>query len=219
VRRVLVTAGPTRAYIDAVRYIANSSSGAMGRAVAEAFLGAGWEVSYLYGEGALRPRLAHGDRLIERCVGQLSELAPTLSDELAARPADMVVHAMAVLDYAPEDAFPGKLDSDAETLTLRLVRTPKMVDLIREAAPRALLVPFKLGAGWPESRLVEEAASLARRYKAAFVVANDLSAIKGGKHPTLFVSPEGRVLLRRRTREETAAAILAMADDLLKGHA
>lgn len=215
-KQALVTAGPTRAYIDAVRYIANRSTGAMGRAVAEALLADAWHVSYLYGEGALRPRLTHGGRLSERCLGELRELLPALEEEIRARPPDLIVHAMAVLDYAPAESHPGKLDSDAKELTLRLVRTPKVVDRLRELAPGAILVPFKLGVGWPQARLLEEAAALARRCGAAFVVANDLARISAHEHPTMLVSPDGRVLARRPTREETAVAIVSLVHGLLE---
>ncbi|MFM7832500.1 MAG: phosphopantothenoylcysteine decarboxylase, partial [Planctomycetaceae bacterium] len=42
--RILITAGPTREYIDDVRFLSNASSGRMGYALAEAALRAGHEV-------------------------------------------------------------------------------------------------------------------------------------------------------------------------------
>ena len=50
--RIIVTAGPTREYIDSVRFITNASSGQMGCAVAEAAARARHEVTLLLGEGA-----------------------------------------------------------------------------------------------------------------------------------------------------------------------
>ena len=47
--RLLITAGPTREPIDAVRYISNRSSGRMGLALAEAGREAGWDVTLLLG--------------------------------------------------------------------------------------------------------------------------------------------------------------------------
>ena len=49
--RVLVTAGPTREYIDTVRFISNASSGRMGCAVARAAAEAGHDVTLLLGPG------------------------------------------------------------------------------------------------------------------------------------------------------------------------
>src|SRR5450432_774747 len=47
--RILITAGPTREAIDAVRYISNRSSGKMGAALVDAALRAGHEVSLIAG--------------------------------------------------------------------------------------------------------------------------------------------------------------------------
>ncbi|MCA9111896.1 MAG: phosphopantothenoylcysteine decarboxylase, partial [Planctomycetaceae bacterium] len=53
--RILVTAGPTREYLDDVRYLTNASSGRMGYAVAESAVAVGWEVVLVSGPVALAP--------------------------------------------------------------------------------------------------------------------------------------------------------------------
>ncbi len=53
--RVLVTAGPTREYLDDVRYLSNASSGRMGYAIVEALLQAGWEAVLVSGPVDLKP--------------------------------------------------------------------------------------------------------------------------------------------------------------------
>ena len=47
--RILVTSGPTRQYLDPVRYLTNASSGRMGLALAEAMLELGHEVIVVSG--------------------------------------------------------------------------------------------------------------------------------------------------------------------------
>ena len=47
--RILITSGPTRQFIDPVRYLTNASSGRMGRALAEAALALGHEVVIVSG--------------------------------------------------------------------------------------------------------------------------------------------------------------------------
>ena len=54
-RSILITAGPTRAYIDAFRYISNPSSGKMGVAIAEDALERGAEVTIVYGPATAHP--------------------------------------------------------------------------------------------------------------------------------------------------------------------
>lgn len=53
--RVLITAGPTREYLDDVRYLSNASSGRMGYAIAEAVLAAGHDAVLVSGPVALTP--------------------------------------------------------------------------------------------------------------------------------------------------------------------
>ncbi|MEE2988845.1 MAG: phosphopantothenoylcysteine decarboxylase, partial [Verrucomicrobiota bacterium] len=47
--RCLITAGPTREFIDPVRFISNPSTGKMGFAIAEAAIEAGWNVDLVAG--------------------------------------------------------------------------------------------------------------------------------------------------------------------------
>src|ERR1039457_2689397 len=52
--RILITSGPTRQYLDPVRYLSNGSSGRMGKALAEAALEAGHEVVIVSGPAEIR---------------------------------------------------------------------------------------------------------------------------------------------------------------------
>ena len=53
--KFVVTAGPTREPIDAVRFISNRSSGKMGFAIANAALAAGHEVTLIHGQVCIEP--------------------------------------------------------------------------------------------------------------------------------------------------------------------
>ena len=57
--RIIVTAGPTREYIDSVRFISNASSGRMGCEVARAAAGKGHEVVLLAGPGVAAGRITN----------------------------------------------------------------------------------------------------------------------------------------------------------------
>ncbi len=47
--RLLVTSGPTREYLDPIRFLTNASSGRMGQALAQAAIEAGWDVVVVSG--------------------------------------------------------------------------------------------------------------------------------------------------------------------------
>jgi phosphopantothenoylcysteine decarboxylase / phosphopantothenate---cysteine ligase len=53
--RFLITAGPTREFLDPIRYISNRSSGKMGYALAEAARGVSPHVILVSGPTALTP--------------------------------------------------------------------------------------------------------------------------------------------------------------------
>ncbi len=57
--RILITSGPTRQYIDPVRYLTNASSGRMGKALTQAALDAGHEVVVVSGPVEIEYRKRH----------------------------------------------------------------------------------------------------------------------------------------------------------------
>jgi phosphopantothenoylcysteine decarboxylase / phosphopantothenate---cysteine ligase len=135
---VLVTAGPTREYLDAVRFLSNASSGKMGFACATAAARAGHDVTLITGPVAL-PDPA-GIRTVR--VTSADEMYRAV---MKAYPRiDAAIMTAAVGDYKPAERFAGKLKKKAETLTLRLVRTR---DILKEMGRRKgsrILVGFAL---------------------------------------------------------------------------
>ena len=180
--RVLISAGGTREPIDDVRVVANTSTGRLGARLAEAFAAAGHEVVLLHGQGAAQP--AGG--VTRHVFGSSAELWALLEAELPA--AHAVVHAAAVSDYLPVRAS-GKLSSDADELVLHMVRAPKLIDRLREHAPRAVLVGFKLTSGRSAEERVGIARGLLERAQLDLVVANEASRTGDSDHEALLVGP------------------------------
>lgn len=136
--RVLVTAGPTREYIDAVRFLSNASSGKMGFACARAAARAGHDVTLVTGPVAL-PDPA-GVRTVR--VTSADEMRRAV---MAAYPRiDAAIMTAAVGDYRPAERFAGKLKKIAGTLTLRLVRTRDILQEMGRRKGRRILVGFAL---------------------------------------------------------------------------
>jgi putative hydrolase of HD superfamily len=126
--RLLVTAGPTREFIDPVRFISNRSSGKMGYAVAVAARDRGHEVVLISGPvAALLP--PHGVRLVS---------VVTAADMLAAVEAhldwsDALIMAAAVADWRPAEPAARKLKKLDRLTELRLEPT---ADILMTIAPR-----------------------------------------------------------------------------------
>lgn len=212
-RRVLITSGPTRADIDAVRYISNRSSGALGCRIAEEALERGADVTLVAGAGSIVPERRElteeeARRLRVLTVETVADVLKTLQAELTGEaPPHAVIHAMAVLDYVPAEALAEKTPSGREEWTVRLVRAPKVIRRVRDWAPASCLVQFKLEVGLSEADLCRAALDSLRGNRADLVVANDLTQIRGDVHPALILSSDGTVLARPATKTAIAHAL------------
>ena len=115
--RILITAGPTREYIDDVRFLSNASSGRMGYALAAAALRAGHAVELVTGPVDLDPpagcrvhRIETTDQLRESCVRLFPEC-------------DGVIATAAVCDYRPKQRISGKITKTGQPIVLELTET------------------------------------------------------------------------------------------------
>ncbi|MGV3723709.1 MAG: phosphopantothenoylcysteine decarboxylase [Actinomycetota bacterium] len=213
-RRILVTAGPTRVPIDAVRYISNVSSGGTGLKIALQAASAGAEVTLLLGPGTVQPVTTAGLR-VARFV-TFDELHRQVREHVGSRAYDAVIHAAAVSDYRVKSEEAGKIPSGEAELTLRLAPTPKIVDEIRGLDPGVTLVKFKLEVGRSEAELLEIARRSGERSDADFVVANDLERITGGAHPAWILDRE-RVAAKVETNDALADRLVDVLSDHLRG--
>ena len=136
-QRVLVSAGPTREPIDAVRFITNASSGKMGYAMAEAAAHRGAEVLLVSGPTALP------------CPPNVTRVSVTTAEEmyqeLDARFswATVLVMTAAVGDFRPRNPSSAKVKKhqwDGEPLELE--RTPDILQALSRKRTHHVLVGF-----------------------------------------------------------------------------
>lgn len=107
-RRVLVTAGPTRAYLDPVRFLSNASTGAMGFAIAAAAAQRGAEVVLVAGPVAEPTPL--GVRRIDVETG--AQMLAACEAELASGTIDLLAMVAAVADLVPVEPAAGKVPKE-----------------------------------------------------------------------------------------------------------
>ncbi len=115
--RILITAGPTREYLDDVRYLSNASSGRMGYSLAAAAREAGHDVVLISGPVAIAPPEDVTLMNVETTEQLLQACASVWQD------CDGVIATAAVCDYRPRARFPGKLAKTGVSLELELVET------------------------------------------------------------------------------------------------
>ncbi|MFO0917521.1 MAG: phosphopantothenoylcysteine decarboxylase [Planctomycetaceae bacterium] len=136
--RILITAGPTREYLDDVRYLSNASSGRMGFALAEAVLAAGHEVLLVTGPVSIVPPAGCDVRQIET-TEQLLDVCRVEWPRC-----DGVIATAAVCDYRPVERFSGKLAKTGATLKLELVETADVLADLGQAKENRWIVGFAL---------------------------------------------------------------------------
>lgn len=132
--RILITAGPTREYLDDVRYLSNASSGRMGFALAEAVMAAGHEAVLACGPVSLTPPSGcefHAVETTDELLSTCGRLFPGCQG---------VIATAAVCDYRPKSRFPGKLAKSGVSLELELVETADVLaDLGRNKGNRWII--------------------------------------------------------------------------------
>lgn len=210
--KLLVTSGPTRGKLDAVRYIANKSTGRLGSLIAEAALAEDAAVTFVYGTDSHTPQAAGQARarlrLIE--VETVSDLIAAVQGAMGGTPFDAVIHAMAVLDYEPDHFIQEKVPSERPEWAIRLVRTPKVIRLIRDLDPKVYLVGFKLEVGRSPQELSSIGFESLRSNRADLVIANDLVDIEKGQHRGYFIDPNGEVIAVAEGKEAIAVQLIAI---------
>lgn len=126
-KKVLVTAGPTREFIDPVRFVSNPSSGKMGYAVAKAAADRGADVTLVSGPTALQTPFGV-QRVDVVTAAEMSEAVFTRMDE-----ADIIVKVAAVADYAPVEKSDHKIKKADGGISVSMERT---VDILAELGRR-----------------------------------------------------------------------------------
>ncbi|BBN96353.1 coenzyme A biosynthesis bifunction, coaBC [Deinococcus grandis] len=208
--RVVVSAGPTREYLDPVRFISNPSSGKMGFAVAEAARDRGAEVTLVTGPVTL-PDPA-GVRVVR--IESALELRDAVVD--AARDAGIVVMTAAVADYRAATQSGEKQAKVAGDVTIHLTPNPDILaELGREKGDRVLV-----GFAMETHAGVERAAGKAQRKNADFILLNyptrEGTAFGGDDNQVTLVRADGsHEDWPRVSKREVAERLLTEAARLL----
>ncbi|GAA5438400.1 bifunctional phosphopantothenoylcysteine decarboxylase/phosphopantothenate--cysteine ligase CoaBC [Deinococcus aquaticus] len=182
---VVVSAGPTREYLDPVRFISNPSSGKMGFAVAEEARDRGAAVTLVTGPVNL-PDPA-GMRVVR--IESALELRDAVVE--AARAAGIVVMTAAVADYRAATQSGEKQAKVAGDVTVHLTPNPDILAQLGQEKGNRVLVGFAMEthAG------VERAALKAQRKNADFILLNyptrEGTAFGGDDNQVTLVRPDG----------------------------
>jgi len=170
-KRILITAGPTRSYLDAFRYITNPSSGKMGVAIAENALARGAEVTMVYGPASAKP--PRGAKVIP--IETTEEMLDAVVGELKSEKYHAAILSAAAADYGAADRKMEKTPSGKNEWALLLKPLPKVVENVKKVDPEVYLVGFKAEYGVSDEELIDRAYKRLKGAGMDLIVANDVA--------------------------------------------
>ena len=167
-KRLLITSGPTREYLDPVRFLSNASSGKMGCALAKAAIDRGWQVVLVSGPVTVEyPPEAEVHHIVTttEMLEQALRLFPSC---------DAVIGAAAPCDFMRKDVPEEKISKTDFPGYVEFTKTPDILAALGDIKrPDQIIVAFAL-----ETHDAQQRARLKlERKNADYIVLNGPDAI------------------------------------------
>jgi len=200
--RVLITAGPTRERIDAVRYLSNDSSGKMGYALAECCQQLGADVTLISGPTSL-PEPSHIETVHVMSARQMMEAVMEKSEQ-----AQIIIKAAAVSDFRIETPNPQKTKK-SDILTLELVKNP---DILKALGKKKGKDQFLVGFAAESQDMKHYASQKLKEKNLDLIVANNILQKDAGfnvdTNRVLLIDSKGSTELPLLSKEKVAQKII-----------
>ena len=186
-KKVLVSAGPTIAPIDPVRYLTNRSTGKMGYAIAEEARDRGAEVILVSGPTNLNP--PKNVRIIN--IKTNEEMKNEIFNNFEW--ADIVIKSAAVADYKPKEYSKEKIKKGEGDLNICLTRDNDILKSLGDIKTHQVLVGFAAES----NDVLKNAEKKLKNKNLDFIVANDITSSDTG-----FGSEDNKVVILSKNNEK-----------------
>ncbi|MDB9494277.1 bifunctional phosphopantothenoylcysteine decarboxylase/phosphopantothenate--cysteine ligase CoaBC [Spirulina major CS-329] len=212
-KRIIITAGGTREYLDPVRFIGNPATGKMGIALAQAALSRGAIVTLIHGPGTFPTGLGESEHYTGVAVTTAAEMAIALDHAFPA--ADWVIMAAAVADVRPANYAPQKLAKADLPAALPLAPVPDLIaTLSQHKQPHQKLIGFAAQTG----DIVPPAIAKLHRKGLDAIVANAIDQPQGGfgsdQNQGIWITATQQIPLPLGSKLAMAHRILEQCDRL-----
>ena len=195
--KILITAGPTREYLDPVRFLSNRSSGKMGFAIAETAAARGHEVTLIAGP----VRLGTPPEVSRIDVESAEEMLAAVKQELPEH--DALIMSAAVSDFRPKIHACHKLKKSTMAPVIELVSNPDILQCIKPEKGDRVFVGFAAET----DNIYLEAERKLREKGLDLIVANDITQADAG-----FDVDTNRVTLVYPDRESEKLPLMTKAE-------
>ena len=199
-KRLLITSGPTREYLDPVRFLSNASSGKMGCALARAAMERDWQVVLVSGPVSVEyPPEAKLYRVVS--TAEMLEQALRLFPDC-----DAVIGAAAPCDYMPKTMSEKKLSKAGFSGCVEFVETPDILAALGKIKrPDQIIVAFALETDDAQNRAMRKMECK----NADYIVLNGPSAINADETEITLYCRCGKIFPQfHGPKEEVASFIL-----------
>ena len=166
---LIITAGPTREYLDPARFLSNPSTGKMGFALARAALARGAEVTLIHGPVELSSPTGAKSIAVNSAEEMMSAVSASLPD------ASALIMAAAVADWSPKHQNPEKEEKVGETRTIEMIRTPDIL-----MGTKGIGSCVRVGFAAQTHNLRDNAVRKLERKGLDFIVANPIGSAHAG---------------------------------------
>lgn len=204
-KRVLVTAGPTREYIDPVRYISNDSTGKMGYAIATCARKAGAKVILISGPTALK--CPEGVELMP--VTTAAEMHKAALSK--GKGADIVICAAAVADSRPAERSRHKIKRGS----LKVIRLTENPDILKALGRRKRAGQYIVGFALETKNVISNAEGKLRQKNCDLIIVNKSENIGAEKGSVVVLDKSG--ILKKYNNLHKSALAKKIVDLIAKG--
>lgn len=201
----LILSGPTKEYIDPVRYISNESSGKMGLALAEYAVKKGHKVIFISGETVKYPEHV---KLIK--VVSAIEMFEKLKSNL--QKADIIISAAAVADYRPSKFQKQKMKKSSDSVLLKFEKNPDILKYCGRNKFNKVTVGFALET----QNLVTNARFKLKSKKLDFIIANGIDSFNSDKTTVYLIKYNSTLKIINKSKKFIAGKIVNEAVSILE---
>jgi len=198
---ILITLGPTRQYIDPVRFISNASSGKMGNAIIKQALKKGFKVIAVKGPCNIDIKNKNC-KVID--VITTEQMFNAVKANL--KTADIFIGAAAVADYTPIAIQKNKIKKNDKILNLKLKKT---VDIISYVSKHKTKKQTVIGFALESKNLLSYAKDKLKKKKLDMIVANPTETIGSQFSKPVFIFKNGDIKkLKSATKNYVAKELI-----------
>ncbi len=216
----IVTSGPSREWLDGVRFISNSSSGRQGIEIAKEIKARGGNVLLINGTSKVKAPGYINTINVETTNEFLREIEKALKDSDVKY--QFLISAAALSDYKfkeEECRQNEKINSDEiKHMNVELELTPKIIDNARKVSKSLVLIPFKAEISVSKSQLIDRAYERLIKSDADLIVANDLTKAVDRKTNEIYIIDKEKHITHvpEKTKRYIASRIIDKALEIYR---